>query len=169
MKRKLNKVFQIPLMGWMSLLIFLFIPLLLLLGSFSKVNAQETAGSEVSTPMALAVVTPVASDSQGQPGTSSRTLNPMTLLLFTFLIAIFLGVELISKVPSQLHTPLMSGSNAISGITVVGACIAAGQGRDSLLLIVIGVIAMICAMINVAGGYLVTDRMLRMFKGKERK
>ncbi len=169
MKKKLKRIIQIPLMGWVSMLVFLFIPLLLLLGSFSDVNAQETGGSGVSPTTVPAVVTPVSSDSGGQSDTSSRALNPMTLLLFTFLISVFLGVELISKVPSQLHTPLMSGSNAISGITVVGACIAAGQGRDSILLIVIGVIAMICAMINVAGGYLVTDRMLRMFKGKERK
>ncbi len=89
------------------------------------------------------------------------------LLLFTFLIAIFLGVELITKVPSQLHTPLMSGSNAISGITIVGALIAAGQGASSWLLTILGVLAMICATINVVGGYLVTDRMLRMFKGRE--
>ncbi|HPO15682.1 MAG TPA: NAD(P) transhydrogenase subunit alpha [Candidatus Hydrogenedentes bacterium] len=89
------------------------------------------------------------------------------LLLFTFLIAVFLGVELITKVPSQLHTPLMSGSNAISGITIVGALIAAGQGASSWVLTILGVLAMICATINVVGGYLVTDRMLRMFKGKE--
>ncbi len=91
------------------------------------------------------------------------------LLLFTFLIAVFLGVELITKVPSQLHTPLMSGSNAISGITIVGALIAAGQGASSWVLIILGVLAMICATINVVGGYLVTDRMLRMFQGKEGK
>lgn len=91
----------------------------------------------------------------------------MMLLLFTFLIAIFLGVELISKVPSQLHTPLMSGSNAISGITVVGALLAAGHSGDSNLVTAIGVFAVICASINVIGGYLVTNRMLKMFKGKE--
>lgn len=91
------------------------------------------------------------------------------LLLFTFLIAVFLGVELITKVPSQLHTPLMSGSNAISGITIVGALIAAGQGASSWVLTILGVLAMICATINVVGGYLVTDRMLRMFQGKEGK
>lgn len=95
-----------------------------------------------------------------------RQLNSMLLLLFVFLIAIFLGVELLSKVPSQLHTPLMSGSNAISGITIVGACIAAGQGANSYLLIAVGIFAMVCAMINVAGGYLVTNRMLQMFVGK---
>ena len=89
------------------------------------------------------------------------------LLLFVFILAIFLGVELISKVPSQLHTPLMSGSNAISGITIVGAIIAAGSEAGSTFTIIMGVIAVAAAMINVIGGYLVTDRMLAMFKKKE--
>lgn len=90
----------------------------------------------------------------------------MILLVFTFVLAIFLGFELISKVPSQLHTPLMSGSNAISGITVVGALIAAGEHHDALST-ALGVIAVAAAMINVVGGYLVTDRMLKMFKSKQ--
>lgn len=94
-------------------------------------------------------------------------MDPIGLLLFVFVLAIFLGVELISKVPSQLHTPLMSGSNAISGITIVGAIIAAGSEAGSTFTIIIGVIAVAAAMINVVGGYLVTDRMLAMFKKKE--
>lgn len=90
------------------------------------------------------------------------------LLLFsTFVLAIMLGFELIAKVPSQLHTPLMSGSNAISGITIVGALLAAGHGDDTVT-VVLGVLAVIFATINVAGGYLVTDRMLAMFKKKDR-
>ena len=89
----------------------------------------------------------------------------MGLLFFIFVLAIFLGFELISKVPSQLHTPLMSGSNAISGITIVGALLAAGRG-DEPVTIVLGVLAVAFAMINVVGGYLVTDRMLGMFKRK---
>jgi len=88
------------------------------------------------------------------------------LLFFIFVLAIFLGFELISKVPSQLHTPLMSGSNAISGITIVGALLAAGRG-DEPVTIVLGVLAVAFAMINVVGGYLVTDRMLGMFKHKK--
>lgn len=84
------------------------------------------------------------------------------LLLFIFVLAIFLGLELITKVPSQLHTPLMSGSNAISGITIVGALIAAGVGGT--LGTILGTLAVIFATINVVGGYLVTDRMLGMFK-----
>lgn len=91
----------------------------------------------------------------------------MLLLFFTFVLAIFLGFELISKVPSQLHTPLMSGSNAISGISIVGALLASGLAADSFLGIVLGLLAVICASINVFGGYLVTDRMLSMFKSKE--
>jgi NAD(P) transhydrogenase subunit alpha len=88
------------------------------------------------------------------------------LLFFTFVLAIFLGFELISKVPSQLHTPLMSGSNAISGISIVGALIAAGHVDSPTISNVLGGIALVCASINVFGGYLVTDRMLGMFKKK---
>ena len=88
------------------------------------------------------------------------------LLLFIFVLAIFLGFELIAKVPSQLHTPLMSGSNAISGITVVGALLAAGQGHDKVT-VILGVLAVACATINVVGGYLVTDRMFGMFQRKK--
>jgi NAD(P) transhydrogenase subunit alpha len=88
------------------------------------------------------------------------------LLIFVFVLAIFLGVELISKVPSQLHTPLMSGTNAISGITIVGALTATGSSAD-LLGAILGTIALVFATINVVGGYLVTNRMLAMFKRKD--
>jgi NAD(P) transhydrogenase subunit alpha len=87
-------------------------------------------------------------------------------LLFIFILAAFLGYELIKKVPSQLHTPLMSGSNAISGITIVGAILVLKSGTSEINTI-IGVAALVLATINVVGGYLVTDRMLAMFKGKE--
>ena len=95
-------------------------------------------------------------------------LDPLTLinLIFLFVIAIFLGVELISKVPSILHTPLMSGSNAISGITIVGAILSTGLTPGSTFCTVLGTLAVIFATINVVGGYLVTDRMLKMFKSK---
>lgn len=94
-------------------------------------------------------------------------LAPLLLLLFTFTLAVFLGFELIAKVPSQLHTPLMSGSNAISGITIVGA-LAALTTESQLMQTVLGVLAVAFATINVVGGYLVTDRMLAMFrKGNE--
>ena len=86
--------------------------------------------------------------------------------LTLFVLAVFLGVELITKVPPTLHTPLMSGSNAISGITLVGALLAAGHGGDSTLISVLGFIAVTLASINVVGGFMVTNRMLGMFKRK---
>ena len=87
------------------------------------------------------------------------------LLLFVLVLSIFLGFELINKVPSTLHTPLMSGANAISGITLVGAILSSG-GDSSSITIVLGTIAVFLASLNVVGGYLVTNRMLRMFKKK---
>ena len=89
------------------------------------------------------------------------------MLIFVFVIAAFLGVELISKVPSQLHTPLMSGTNAISGITVVGAITVTAVGVGGKVGLVLGFLAIVFATINVVGGYLVTDRMLGMFKKKD--
>ena len=95
-------------------------------------------------------------------------LDAVTLidLIFLFVIAIFLGVELIAKVPSILHTPLMSGSNAISGITIVGALLSVGLTPGSSFCTILGILAVIFATVNVVGGYLVTDRMLAMFKTK---
>ena len=93
----------------------------------------------------------------------------MIMLLFVFVISAFLGVELISKVPSQLHTPLMSGTNAISGITVVGAMTVTAVSVGGTVGLVLGFLAIVFATINVVGGYLVTDRMLGMFKKKEDK
>lgn len=93
-------------------------------------------------------------------------LAPLLLLLFAFTLAVFLGFELISKVPSQLHTPLMSGSNAISGITVVGALLALAT-KETMTAQVIGFVAVVFASINVVGDYMVTDRMLGMFKKKD--
>ncbi|MDP6958222.1 MAG: NAD(P) transhydrogenase subunit alpha [Planctomycetota bacterium] len=88
-----------------------------------------------------------------------------------FVLAIFLGFELISKVPPTLHTPLMSGSNAISGITLVGALVAAGaasfSGASDTVISIFAGLAVMFGAINVVGGYLVTDRMLGMFKKKK--
>lgn len=95
-------------------------------------------------------------------------MEVLIFLLFILVLSIFLGFEIISKVPSLLHTPLMSGSNAISGITVVGAMIAAGLGADNDLAAMLGGAAVGFAMINVVGGYFVTDRMLNMFKKKDK-
>ncbi len=86
-------------------------------------------------------------------------------LAFILMLSVFLGFELIAKVPSQLHTPLMSGANAISGIYLLGALAAAGSGGDTLS-IILGTVAVAFAMTNVVGGYLVTDRMLKFFKKK---
>ena len=88
----------------------------------------------------------------------------MILLLFILVLSIFLGVELITKVPATLHTPLMSGANAISGITLVGALLSSGSGE--FLTTILGTAAVFFATINVIGGYLVTNRMLGMFKKK---
>ncbi len=89
----------------------------------------------------------------------------LMMLIYVFVLAIFVGFELISKVPPILHTPLMSGSNAISGITVIGAILASGA-EEFTLSTILGTIAVAFAMINVVGGFLVTDRMLKMFKKK---
>jgi NAD(P) transhydrogenase subunit alpha len=87
--------------------------------------------------------------------------------LFIFVLASFVGFELITKVPPTLHTPLMSGANAISGITIIGAVVVAGQ-VDSAIAQWIGLAAIIFATINVVGGFMVTDRMLEMFKKKNK-
>lgn len=86
--------------------------------------------------------------------------------LFIFVLASFVGFELISKVPPTLHTPLMSGANAISGITIIGAVVIAGQVGSQYAQI-IGFCAIVFATINVVGGFMVTDRMLEMFKKKD--
>ena len=92
----------------------------------------------------------------------------LLLSIYIFVLAIYVGVEVINKVPQMLHTPLMSGSNAISGITLVGAVVVAGR-IESPLSIILAVIAVAFATINVVGGFMVTDRMLQMFKGREDK
>ena len=97
-------------------------------------------------------------------------LSSMELLifnLFVFVLASFVGFELIAKVPPTLHTPLMSGANAISGITLVGAILVAGSD-SSLAARIIGFLAIVFATINVVGGFMVTDRMLEMFKKKDK-
>jgi len=91
--------------------------------------------------------------------------NPAAALTI-FVLAIFVGFEVISKVPPLLHTPLMSGSNAISGITIVGALLAAGGGHGTVAT-VLGFVAIVCATVNVVGGFLVTNRMLAMFRQRK--
>ena len=89
-------------------------------------------------------------------------------LALVLMLSIFLGFELISKVPATLHTPLMSGANAISGITIVGALISAGAGMAPVATL-LGALAVVFATVNVVGGYLVTNRMLGMFRKKDNK
>ncbi len=86
--------------------------------------------------------------------------------LYVFVLAMFVGFEIITKVPPTLHTPLMSGSNAISGISIVGALLVVGAGASPLMRW-IGLAALVLATVNVVGGFLVTDRMLQMFKSKD--
>ena len=90
----------------------------------------------------------------------------MMLMLFLFVLAAFVGFEVITKVPATLHTPLMSGANAISGIILVGAILVASQ-TTSTFGTILGVLGVFLAAINVVGGFMVTDRMLRMFKKKK--
>lgn len=89
--------------------------------------------------------------------------DPVLVGLVILVLASFVGFEVINKVPPTLHTPLMSGSNAISGIAVIGALLMAGSG-DHTLSVLLGLIAIVLATVNVVGGFLVTDRMLQMFK-----
>jgi NAD(P) transhydrogenase subunit alpha len=90
-------------------------------------------------------------------------MGEMVVGLYVFVLATLTGREVITKVPPTLHTPLMSGANAISGIAVVGALVVSAQ-VDSGIAQILGVIAIVMAMINVVGGFMVTDRMLEMFK-----
>jgi NAD(P) transhydrogenase subunit alpha len=92
--------------------------------------------------------------------------SDLIFLMFILMLSVFLGFELIAKVPATLHTPLMSGSNAISGITLVGALLAAGAAESTTISKILGTAAVTLATINVVGGYLVTQRMLWMFKKK---
>lgn len=94
------------------------------------------------------------------------TASALIILIYVLVLASYVGFELISKVPPTLHTPLMSGSNAISGITIVGALIACNEMGYTTISKWLGMLALILATINVVGGYTVTDRMLKMFKKK---
>lgn len=89
------------------------------------------------------------------------------LKLFVFVLAGFVGFLVITRVPPLLHTPLMSATNALSAISIVGALLAAGSQHNQVATI-LGFVAVICAMINVVGGFIITDRMLRMFKGGQK-
>ena len=93
-------------------------------------------------------------------------MGPLLIGIYLFVLAMFVGFEIITKIPPTLHTPLMSGANAISGITIVGALLAANSGNITMSNI-LGFCAIVFAMINVVGGFAVTDRMLKMFGRKK--
>ena len=100
----------------------------------------------------------------GGDGVTLELVTELTILV----LAIFLGVEVISKVPTMLHTPLMSGTNAIHGIVIVGAILIASRDDSDTLTTIVGFIAVVLATANVVGGFVVTDRMLEMFKTRSR-
>jgi NAD(P) transhydrogenase subunit alpha len=131
--------------------------------SVEPVPATDSTSLEKST--ANNSVNNSAINSATKHGTSNRR-EVLAASLTIFVLAIFVGFEVIAKVPTTLHTPLMSGSNAISGIAVVGALIAASEGWTFAALL--GVVAVILAMINVVGGFMVTHRMLAMFQRKKK-
>ena len=91
-------------------------------------------------------------------------IEGLLISLYVFVLAVLVGFEVITKVPPILHTPLMSGSNAISGIVLIGALVVAGQVDSPLISTILGVVAVALATINVVGGFMVTDRMLQMFR-----
>ncbi len=99
--------------------------------------------------------------------TLSDNAAVLLLTVYVLMLAVFLGFELIGKVPATLHTPLMSGTNAIHGIVLVGAMIVAGLSDDATVTTILGTVAVALATVNVVGGFVVTDRMLQMFRKRE--
>jgi NAD(P) transhydrogenase subunit alpha len=91
------------------------------------------------------------------------------LQMYVFVLAGFVGYQVITRVPPLLHTPLMSATNAISGISLVGSLVMAGRGSGHTASVVLGFVAVTAAMINVVGGFMITDRMLKMFKRQDKK
>jgi NAD(P) transhydrogenase subunit alpha len=112
---------------------------------------------------AATILADVLSPAESLPAAAGN--GTLMLLVTIFVVSVFVGVEIIVKIPPTLHTPLMSGSNAISGITVVGAILEGGRDGGTTAT-VLGLTAVILATINVVGGFVVTDRMLSMFKSK---
>ena len=95
-------------------------------------------------------------------------INSNQQIIYTVILMIFVGIEIIEKVPSVLHTPLMSGANAIHGVVIIGAIIVMGKAeQDNYLALALGFIAVVLGTLNVVGGFVVTDRMLEMFKKKK--
>ena len=138
-----------------------WVELLLLLVTWPALQARAeptlTSADRVEAAGATPMATPVQASSRREVLIASVTI---------FVLAVFVGFEVITKVPPTLHTPLMSGSNAISGITLVGALIVAGTGRANSLATWLGALAVAMATVNVVGGFMVTHRMLAMFRSK---
>lgn len=118
-----------------------------------------------STSLTALLAHAVEAETATQALPASDPVKTLLMGLTVFLLAVFVGFEVITKVPPTLHTPLMSGSNAISGITIIGAIICAGRPGDTFAAI-LGFLAVVFATVNVVGGFLVTNRMLQMFKKK---
>ncbi|HEX7379758.1 MAG TPA: NAD(P) transhydrogenase subunit alpha, partial [Pirellulales bacterium] len=117
--------------------------------------------------------TPTETRNMGTDRIRSTTMSndPMTafLQMYVFVLAGFVGFQVITRVPPLLHTPLMSATNAISGISLVGSLIMAGRGSHEMVSTALGFVAVTAAMINVVGGFMITDRMLKMFRKQEHK
>jgi H+-translocating NAD(P) transhydrogenase subunit alpha len=126
-------------------------------------SLDRTGSYPVTHLLLLLAEAPVAAEGTVPP--AAAPVGTAVLLLTVFLLAVFVGFEIITKIPPTLHTPLMSGSNAISGITLIGALVAAGSGASTPARL-LGVLAVILATMNVVGGFLVTHRMLGMFRRK---
>lgn len=137
------------------------------LDSDRELNSEEADSESLGETAAVEIALKEDALQEDVPASAAGWSREEALIaaLTIFVLAIFVGFEVITKVPPTLHTPLMSGSNAISGITVVGAVLMAGSS-GSWFAIVLGFLAVVLATINVAGGFLVTDRMLAMFKRK---
>ena len=142
--------------------------LLLSLGVWSAADVFAVEADSDQAPV-VEEVTGVASEVAEDMNESADDNNRMQMLMASitiFVLAVFIGFEIITKVPPTLHTPLMSGSNAISGITVVGAILVTARESDWQF---VAMLAVVFAMVNVVGGFLVTHRMLAMFKPKSKK
>ncbi len=126
----------------------------------AETKAADAKSVEPSPPHPVSIE---KTNGQSLPHAGSSRIRTLVFSLTIFVLSVFVGFEVIAKVPPTLHTPLMSGSNAISGITIVGSLIAAGN-RSGGLAAFLGMIAVVFAMINAAGGFMVTHRMLKMFK-----
>ncbi len=108
----------------------------------------------------------VAYLAQERQGQGDAEVIPLYVLIIVFVLSVFLGLEVISKVPTTLHTPLMSGTNAIHGIVLVGAMLVAGLAGGDMWLVILALVAVAFGAGNVVGGFVVTDRMLQMFRRK---